>query len=79
MPGPDIVLDEVVEEIARFAADARLALGPERADHYLRKFYPWYLAGWDLPHGEVEALVTATGADAALTRLRALAAAPAAA
>jgi nifR3 family TIM-barrel protein len=78
-PGPELGPAEVVEEIARFSADARLALGPERADHYLRKFYPWYLAGWDLPRGELEALVTAPGADAALERLRALAAAPAAA
>ena len=76
---PPPSLAEVVDEIERFAADARAALGEGRADHFLRKFYPWYLAGRDVPPGELEALVTAPDAGAALQRLRALAAAPAAA
>jgi len=76
---PPPALPEAVAELERFAADARAALGPGRADHYLRKFYPWYLAGREVPPREVEALVTAPDADAALARLRALAAAPAAA
>jgi tRNA-dihydrouridine synthase B len=78
-PEPAPTLAEAVAELERFAADARAALGPGRADHYLRKFYPWYLAGRQVPPKEVERLLTAPDAEAALARLRALAAAPAAA
>ena len=45
----------------------------------MRKFYGWYLAGHDLPPGELEALLTTPTLDGALARLRSLAAAPAAA
>ena len=47
-PRPLPGLGEVVDEIAAFAADARLALGDGRACGYMRKFYPWYLAGHDV-------------------------------
>ena len=30
----------------------------------MRKFYPWYLAGQDLPPGELEALLTTPTLDA---------------
>ena len=76
-PRPD--MDEVVDEITAFAADARVALGESRACGYMRKFYGWYLAGHDLPPGELEALLTTPTLDGALARLRSLAAAPAAA
>ncbi len=76
-PRPDLV--EVVDEITAFAADVRLALGESRASGYMRKFYGWYLAGHDLPPGELEALLTTPTLDGALARLRSLAAAPAAA
>ncbi len=72
-------LAEVVEELAAFAPDARLARGHPRATGYLRKFYPWYLAGHAVPAAELSALLTTPTAEAAVARLRALAAAPAAA
>jgi tRNA-dihydrouridine synthase B len=72
-------LREVVAEVERFAADARLALGDGRACGYLRKFYPWYLAGHGVDGARLEALLTAPTLDEALDLLRALAAEPAAA
>ena len=72
-------LEEVVDEIALFAADARLAIGDSRAVGYLRKFYPWYLAGRDVGAPVLAELLTAPTVDAALSRLRSLAAASAAA
>ena len=72
-------LAEVVDELAAFAADARLALGEGRATGYLRKFYPWYLAGYPVPAPELSALLTIPTAEAAIARLREIAAAPAAA
>ncbi len=78
-PRPRPTLDEVVEEVERFAADLREALGADRAGADIRKFYPWYLAGHDVPKEEIDALLVAPGLDAALGRLRALRAAPLAA
>ena len=78
-PGPRPSLDEVIDELERFAADAALAIGESRAVGYLRKFYPWYLAGYDVPHAELAELLTAPSSAAALARLRSLAAASAAA
>lgn len=72
-------LDEVVEEIALFAADARLAIGEGRAVGYMRKFYPWYLAGHGVPSSTLSELLTTPTLDDALGRLRGLAAASAAA
>ena len=45
----------------------------------MRKFYPWYLAGHDVPQSVLSELLTAPTTDAALSRLRSLAAASAAA
>jgi tRNA-dihydrouridine synthase B len=72
-------LAEVVDEITLFAADARLAIGESRAVGYMRKFYPWYLAGHGVGAPVLGELLTAPTIDAALTRLRSLAAAAAAA
>jgi tRNA-dihydrouridine synthase B len=72
-------LDEVVDEIAIFSSDARQAIGESRAVGYMRKFYPWYLAGHDVPASVLSELLTAPTIDAALMRLRSLAAASAAA
>jgi len=72
-------LGEVVDEVERFASDVRQALGEERACGYMRKFYPWYLAGHPVPKDQVDALLVAPTLDAALLRLRALRAAPLAA
>ena len=76
---PRPALDEVVDEVERFAADLREAVGDDRAGAEMRKFYPWYLAGHDVPKEEIDALLVAPGLDAALGRLRALRAAPLAA
>lgn len=64
----------VVAEVRAFAADARAAMGDHRACHHLRKFYPWYLAGEDVPQRAIAELVTAPGLDDALAHLDALAA-----
>ena len=72
-------LAEVVDELAAFAADARLALGDARIVGYMRKFYPWYLAGHDVCHGVLGELLTAPTVEAVIGRLRSLAAASAAA
>jgi tRNA-dihydrouridine synthase B len=72
-------LDEVAQEVERFAADARVALGDARACGYMRKFYPWYLAGHGVPRADLEALLTTPTLDGALARLRSLAVASAAA
>jgi nifR3 family TIM-barrel protein len=76
-PRPELC--EVIEEVQRFAADVRLALGDSRATGYMRKFYPWYLAGHGVEPADLEALLTIPTLDGALARLRRLEAASAAA
>ena len=66
-------LTDVVDEVARFGADVRDALGESRGCAYMRKFYPWYLAGFDVPTVERESLLTAPSLDAAIAILRQLA------
>ncbi len=65
-------LAEVVEEMALFAGDARLALGDGRVVGFMRKFYPWYLAGQDVGHGVLGEMLTAPTVEGALDRLRPL-------
>lgn len=65
-------LEAVVDEIVRFAADVREALGDDRACAYMRKFYPWYLAGFDIGVGDRQDLVTAPSLDGAVAILRQL-------
>ena len=79
VPRPLPALDEVVDELESFAADVNEALGEGRATGYMRKFYPWYLAGHGIPRADLEDLLTIPTLDEALVRLRSLAAAPAAA
>ena len=79
VPRPLPGLGEVVDELSGFAADARRALGDGRACGYMRKFYPWYLAGHGVAPPDLEDLLTIPTLDGALARLRTLAAAPAAA
>jgi nifR3 family TIM-barrel protein len=67
-------LGEVLEELRRFAADAREAVGEDRACAWMRKFYPWYLQGRGVAASEREQLLLAPTLDAALERLDALAA-----
>jgi tRNA-dihydrouridine synthase B len=78
-PQPRPSLDVVIDEIALFAADAALAIGESRAVGYLRKFYPWYLAGYDIGQPALAGLLTEPSVDTVLERLRHLAAASAAA
>lgn len=70
-------LDEVVAEVEAFAAGAAGHLGEHRACSYMRKFYPWYLAGHRTPQGTLDALVRAPTLEEALALLRAALAAPA--
>lgn len=44
--------EEVAEELLWVIDRAEEHLGTERAAHYLRKFYPWYLARMGLAHRE---------------------------
>ena len=64
---------EIVTEVEGFAADVAAALGPRRACAYMRKFYPWYLAGLPVAGSDREALLTAPALDRALALLRELA------
>ncbi len=66
-------LSDVVDEIARFGADVRDALGETRGCAYMRKFYPWYLAGFDVPGAERDELMIAPTLDHAIALLRQLA------
>jgi tRNA-dihydrouridine synthase B len=47
---------EVLVELHWVIEQAALHLGPHRAAHYLRKFYPWYLARLDLDPEELRLL-----------------------
>ncbi len=62
----------VVAEIAEFAEAVRAVMGDHRACHYMRKFYPWYLAGEPVSTADVSALLTDATLDDALARLRGL-------
>ncbi len=62
-------LDVIVDEVTRFADDVRVALGANRACVYMRKFYPWYLAGHEVPAEERARLLVEPTLDAALERL----------
>jgi nifR3 family TIM-barrel protein len=68
-PRPRPGLDEVVDEVTRFAADAREVLGDRRVCGYMRKFYPWYLAGHRTPPGLLESMLRAPTLDEALGML----------
>lgn len=66
-------LDVIAEEVLRFADDVRAVLGDNRACAYMRKFYPWYLAGHDVPAEERAQLLVEPTLDAALERFARLA------
>ena len=65
-------LREIADEIHGFAADVAAALGANRACAYMRKFYPWYLAGVPVAAPDREALLTAPTLDDALGLLSGL-------
>jgi tRNA-dihydrouridine synthase B len=60
---------EVAGELRRFAADARAVLGERRVCGYMRRFYPWYLAGYRTPPGLLEGMLRAPSLDEALVLL----------
>jgi tRNA-dihydrouridine synthase B len=62
--------DRIVDELERFADDARAALGERRACPYLRKFYPWYLAPTDITKAQLQTMLTAPTVDDALAVVR---------
>jgi nifR3 family TIM-barrel protein len=64
---------EVAAELRWVIASAEDHLGAERADRYLRKFYPWYADTMGLTRREREALVTAPTTAAARRALEAFA------
>jgi nifR3 family TIM-barrel protein len=66
---PDRSLADTIAEVHAFTTDVRTALGDHRAGAYLRKFYPWYLAGHDVTTAEREAIVTALTVDHAIELL----------
>lgn len=61
---------EVVAEIERFAADVVAALGPARAVGYMRRFYPWYLAGLPVEGEALQSMQVEPTLDGALEILR---------
>lgn len=67
-------LSGVVAEATAFAEDIRLALGDTHAGPYMRKFYPWYLAGEAVPTERIQQMLTAPTLDDALELLRRVAA-----
>lgn len=68
-PRPGLAV--VVAEIERFAEDARMVLGDRRVCGYMRKFYPWYLAGTTVRSEDLSAMLRAETLDDALAILRA--------
>jgi tRNA-dihydrouridine synthase B len=68
----DRSLAVVVAEVEMFAADVAAALGPERACAYMRKFYPWYLAGLPVAAADRDSLLVEPTLEGALDLLRGL-------
>jgi tRNA-dihydrouridine synthase B len=72
-PGPE----ELLREVEEFAGDVVAALGPRRACGYMRKFYPWYLAGTPVARDDMLRMLTAETVDEALAIMRDVALVPA--
>lgn len=70
-------LGDVIAEVEAFAAHAREVLGEGRVCGYMRKFYPWYLAGNPTSPGLLDDMLRAPALDDALAMLRAGAGVPA--
>jgi tRNA-dihydrouridine synthase len=62
-------LEEIVREASEFARGIAGLIGPERATGYMRRFYPWYLAGHPVGRREMGALQTAPTLEDALSLL----------
>jgi nifR3 family TIM-barrel protein len=63
----------VIDELRGFADEIVALMGERRGVHYLRKFYPWYLAGEPVAHDAVAELLVIEEFDRVLERLAALA------
>jgi len=66
-------LPGVIDELRAFACENVARMGERRGVHYLRKFYPWYLAGEPVPPDEVAELLVMEEFDRVLERLALLA------
>ena len=73
MYNEDIVAERVIDELRGFAFEIVARMGERRGVHYLRKFYPWYLAGEPVDHDEIAELLVMEEFDRVLERLAALA------
>ena len=67
--------EEIAGELLWVIDAAEEHLGAERASHYLRKFYPWYLARMGVPHRDAAAFQQLEDLDEARERVRDLGAA----
>ncbi len=63
----------VVAELLAFARENIALMGERRGVHYLRKFYPWYLAGEPVDQERVAELLVLEEFDRVVERLEALA------
>jgi tRNA-dihydrouridine synthase len=64
--------DEILDELTWVLDRAVEHLGEERANRYLRKFYPWYIERLGGTRAEQKALQTTLQQAASLTDVRAL-------
>jgi tRNA-dihydrouridine synthase B len=68
-------LEGVIAELIGFARENIALMGHRRAVHYLRKFYPWYLAGEPVDSRDVADLLILEDFDLVVDRLERIAAA----
>ncbi len=66
-------LPGVIDELRGFAGEIVALMGERRGVHYLRKFYPWYLAGEPVDHDAIAELLVIEEFDRVLDRLVVLA------
>jgi tRNA-dihydrouridine synthase B len=64
--------EEIVAELLWVVDRAEEHLGAERAERYLRKFYPWYLGSLDAPHPVADELQRSADLDRARVLIAAL-------
>jgi nifR3 family TIM-barrel protein len=62
-------LGEILAEATGFAREIAALIGPDRATGYMRRFYPWYLAGHPVGKRAMGALQTAPTLEEALALL----------
>ena len=62
----------VIAELIEFAREVIALMGERRGVHYLRKFYPWYLAGEKVPQDAIAELLILEDFDHVVARLESL-------